>query len=53
MNPYVIVIIVLVALGLIGFGAYYYITRHRKPRSPEDDYIWVGQGEHPLKKKEE
>ena len=52
MNPYIIAVIVLIILGLLAFDIYYYLKKHRKQGSPEDEYIWVGSGEHPFKKKE-
>lgn len=41
-----------VILGaMIGYSVYYYLTHMRKKKPMHEQYIWLGEGEHPLKKK--
>ena len=40
-----------VILGLIiGYSVYYYFRHMRKRKPMHEQYIWLGEGEHPLKK---
>ena len=46
----IIIFIVLFVLAAIAFGIYYYLDHHKKDNHPKhEDYLWLGQGEHPLK----
>ena len=50
MNIILAVILILAILAAISFGVYYYLEHYgRRSSSDEEDYIWVGQGEQPLK----
>ncbi|MFO8016150.1 MAG: hypothetical protein R6U32_03535 [Candidatus Woesearchaeota archaeon] len=43
----------LVMIG-IGIGVYYFFFRNKGGKRPiHEEYIWVGQGEHPLKEKKD
>jgi len=49
LNPYILALIILAAIGIIGFGIYYYLRIYKKTVSMEHDYLWLGPGEHPFK----
>jgi len=43
---------VIVILGaIVGYSIYYYMKHMRKKRPMHKDYIWLGEGEHPLKRR--
>lgn len=50
MNIIFTAMLILSVLAALAFGIYYYLEHYGKGSSnDENDYIWVGPGEHPLK----